>query len=120
MKRLSRRVFLSDSILAAATLSALGPAMTGTKARAQGRPLGPNETLGVMVVGCGGRGTGSHIPEFVEDPRTKILYVCDPDPAQAAHAADMVEEAQQFCLRNMKVRTIIDPVTGKRTDRHSG
>lgn len=29
----------------------------------------------------------------------------------------MVEEAQQFCLRNMKVRTIIDPSTGKRTDR---
>ena len=29
----------------------------------------------------------------------------------------MVEEAQQFCLRNMKVRTIIDPNTGKRTDR---
>ena len=30
---------------------------------------------------------------------------------------NMVEEAQQFCLRNMKVRTIIDPATGKRTDR---
>ncbi len=29
----------------------------------------------------------------------------------------MAEEAQQFCLRNMKVRTIIDPATGKRTDR---
>jgi ATP-dependent DNA helicase RecG len=29
----------------------------------------------------------------------------------------MVEEAQQFCLRNMKVRTIIDPSSGKRTDR---
>lgn len=29
----------------------------------------------------------------------------------------MIEEAQQFCLRNMKVRTIIDPSTGKRTDR---
>ena len=29
----------------------------------------------------------------------------------------MAEEAMQFCLRNMKVRTIIDPATGKRTDR---
>lgn len=29
----------------------------------------------------------------------------------------MAEEAQQFCLRNMKTRTIIDPVTGKRSDR---
>ncbi|MBO7725809.1 MAG: Gfo/Idh/MocA family oxidoreductase [Thermoguttaceae bacterium] len=95
MKRTSRREFLSDSILAAATMSVLGSAMTGSKARAQGRPLGPNETLGVMVVGCGGRGTGSHIPEFLEDPRTKILYVCDPDQAQAARAADMIEEEQK-------------------------
>ena len=29
----------------------------------------------------------------------------------------MVEEALAFCQRNMKVRTIIDPETGKRTDR---
>lgn len=29
----------------------------------------------------------------------------------------MVTEAMQFCLRNMKVRTIIDPSTGARTDR---
>lgn len=29
----------------------------------------------------------------------------------------MADEAMQFCLRNMKVRTIIDPATGKRTDR---
>lgn len=29
----------------------------------------------------------------------------------------MVEEAQQFCLRNMKVRTIVDPLSGKRADR---
>lgn len=28
-----------------------------------------------------------------------------------------MDEAQQFCLRNMKVRTIIDPASGKRTDR---
>lgn len=31
--------------------------------------------------------------------------------------SSMVTEAMQFCLRNMKVRTIIDPVTGKRQDR---
>ena len=31
--------------------------------------------------------------------------------------SSMAEEAQQFCLRNMKTRTIIDPATGKRTDR---
>ena len=30
--------------------------------------------------------------------------------------AEMVEEALAFCKRNMKVRTIIDPQTGRRTD----
>lgn len=30
---------------------------------------------------------------------------------------EMIEEAQAFCMRNMKFRTIIDPETGKRTDR---
>ena len=30
---------------------------------------------------------------------------------------DMVEEALAFCQRNMKVRTIIDPATGRRADR---
>ncbi len=29
----------------------------------------------------------------------------------------MVDAAMQFCLRNMRVRTIIDPATGKRQDR---
>ena len=29
----------------------------------------------------------------------------------------MVEEALAFCQRNMKVRTIIDPATGRRADR---
>ncbi len=32
-----------------------------------------------MVVGCGSRG-GSHIGAFLADPRTTILYLCDPDP----------------------------------------
>ena len=30
--------------------------------------------------------------------------------------SDMVEEAISFCKRNMKVKTVIDPNTGKRTD----
>ena len=31
--------------------------------------------------------------------------------------SQMFEEAMQFCSRSMKVKTIIDPATGKRTDR---
>ena len=95
MSKISRRTFLSDTFLAAAAMSAFGTVSMPKKARAQGRPLGPNETLGVMVVGCGGRGMGSHIPEFLEDSRTNILYVCDPDPAHAAQAADLIEQKTQ-------------------------
>lgn len=96
MGKLSRRAFLSDSILAAAAMAALGTATTQKQARAKGRPLGPNETLGVMIVGCGGRGIGSHIPQFLKDQRTRILYVCDPDPANANAAANMIEEATRI------------------------
>lgn len=31
--------------------------------------------------------------------------------------SEMVEEAVAFCMRNMKVKTIIDPLTGKRADK---
>lgn len=92
MGKLSRREFLSDSAIAAAMMAALGTASTRNQVRAAGRPLGPNETLGVMVVGCGGRGTGSHIPQFLKDKRTQIIYVCDPDKARAEKAADTVAE----------------------------
>ena len=94
MGNISRREFLSDSALAAAVFAAFGTGMTQSRLRAQGRPVTPNEKLGVLLVGCGGRGIGSHLEQFNKDNRTQIIYVCDPDPARAATAADKVEEAE--------------------------
>ncbi len=54
----------------------------------------PNEQLGVMVMGCGGRGRSSHLKQFLDDPRTKVLYVCDPDTVCLEAAAAMVEKVQ--------------------------
>ena len=104
MKKFSRRAFLSDSFLAAAAISVFGPVSVPQKARAQDRPHGPNETLGVMLVGCGGRGY-DHTLEYLKDSRTRILCVCDPDPAHSARIADYIEERTQkrpFEIRDMR------------------
>ena len=69
MTRFSRRRFLGRSLATAAAVS-VAPYI----ARAQN----PNDTLGVAVVGVGGRG-GDHLSAFVGDPRTTILYVVDID-----------------------------------------
>ncbi len=78
MSKLTRRRFLEDSLFAAASVAAAScaaPLIQPTQARAQ---VSPNERLGVMIVGCGGRG-GDHIKFYASDPRTVILYLCDPD-----------------------------------------
>ncbi len=90
---LSRREFLSDSALAMAVMSALGSVpLTGTKpARAQ-KHISPNEMLGVMIVGCGDRSRESHIPYFIQNPRTRILYVVDPDVLRYEAAGHIVRK----------------------------
>ncbi|MBQ2683148.1 MAG: hypothetical protein IJG02_04665, partial [Thermoguttaceae bacterium] len=101
MSRITRRQFLSDSFFAAAlasTTTALPRAL-----RAQDAPeaapeaapeVGPNDILNVMVVGCGGRGAGSHIPMFHKLPQTRIAWLCDADRAVLERAADKVEQMQ--------------------------
>ncbi len=85
-KQLSRRRFLAGSLLttAAASITAL-PAF--------GQANSPNEKLGVMVMGCGGRG-GDHIKAMLADPRTVVLYVCDPDTKRAAAWGEKIKAQQ--------------------------
>ena len=97
MSHLSRREFLSDSFFAAALAATVpaGALLSGRPLRADdAKPSSPNETLGVMVMGCGGRGTESHVRQFLADKRTTILYLCDADSARAEKAADIVAEKQ--------------------------
>ncbi|MDO5565036.1 MAG: Gfo/Idh/MocA family oxidoreductase [Planctomycetia bacterium] len=89
MTNVTRRTFLASSAVAA---TAVG--LNCNFGYSADKKPGANEQLGVMVVGCGGRGRGSHVREFLKDPRTTILYVCDPDTAQAEKAAAMVAKQQ--------------------------
>lgn len=76
MPSVSRRRFLEDSLLAAAALATAGPATAMATQSAQSS--GPNEKLGVAVVGVRGRGA-EHLSAFAGRKDTEVLYVCDPD-----------------------------------------
>lgn len=60
-------------------------------ARAQQTEVGANEQLGLMVVGCGGRG-GEHINAMAGQKDVRILYLCDADEAQVNRRADDFEK----------------------------
>ena len=107
MSRMNRREFLTDSFFAAALASSASASLLSSPLlRAQeAKAASPNETLGVMVMGCGGRGTSSHVAQFLKDKRTSILYLCDPDLARAENAANKCEAAQGFrpkTIRDMR------------------
>ena len=88
MRNITRRRFIEDSIFASAALAATtsGSLWLPKPVRAQ-ESVSPNEKLGVLLVGCGGRG-GSHMGEYLADERVKIVCVCDPDVQHANQAAD--------------------------------
>ena len=81
MTKITRRRFFEDSLFAAAAAAAATAAIPGLQTQRAFAQVSANEKLGVMIVGCGGRG-GDHIKAFTADPRTTILYLCDPDPAK--------------------------------------
>ncbi len=69
--------------------------------RRRSRRVSPNETIGVAVVGVGGRG-GSHVSAFMSKPGgesptekgTRIATICDVDTAMAKSAMMSVEKNQ--------------------------
>ena len=98
----SRRHFLAQSALAAAA-----PFVAQT---AFGQGNSPNGKLGGMVMGAGDRG-GSHVGALLGDPRTVVLYICDPDINSATRRAASVTEKQGFApkiIRDMR-EALSDP-----------
>jgi predicted dehydrogenase len=74
---LSRRKFLSDSLLAAAAAAAL-PAASASAARSS-QPVKKSEhPLQVAIVGVGGRG-GDHVRAYLAHPDTEIAYIVEVD-----------------------------------------
>lgn len=84
IKQFNRRWFTGSVMAAGYSLFAAPRA-----SRAQS----PNEKLGVAILGAGGRGS-SHIKAYLDDDRTEILYVVDPDGPASRSRARYIEEKQ--------------------------
>jgi predicted dehydrogenase len=57
----------------------------------------PNEKLGVVIVGVGGRGNGSHLTFFTDEkksPGTEVLWVIDPDEKRGQEAVKRAAKRQ--------------------------
>ncbi len=92
MKTVTRRGFLKSSFIAGVTV-----ALPSSHIR------GANERIRVGVVGCGGRGTGAHIPSFEKQNGVTVVALSDPDRERMGSAAKLVESKY-----NHKVEQYVD------------
>jgi len=81
---LTRRNFLKVSALASTAVAS--PLLVPQSA------FGANETIHVGVVGLGGRGTWSHVPEFSALPNVKVVALADPDKPRMGAAAKWMQD----------------------------
>ena len=89
MSRLTRREFLEDSLLKAASVGAVGaasslPSIAEAKA-------GPNERIRVALLGVHGQGR-VHASKWAEMKDAEVVAVCDPDSNVVADAMAAVEK----------------------------
>jgi predicted dehydrogenase len=96
MTEASRRQFLKT---AAATVAASSLASTARSAP------GPNDTIVVGLIGCGGRGTHD-AGLFANTPGVKLAYVADVDEGRLANAAKSFNIASDHAVSDM--RRILD------------
>ncbi|MDR3109462.1 MAG: Gfo/Idh/MocA family oxidoreductase [Planctomycetaceae bacterium] len=87
----TRREFLEESLFAAFAASVAATTFSVPQKVLAQNAVDANEQLGIAIIGAGGRG-GDHVGFFSKDKRTKILYLCDPDVAQAEKKCDQIEK----------------------------
>lgn len=75
--RLDRRSFISASLAAGTALS-----LSSTRVFAATKALGPNDQIGVGMIGAGGR-AGELLGTAMKVPGVKVLAVADPDSKRA-------------------------------------
>jgi len=104
---ITRRTFLKKSMTAAAALPLAFPT----------RVLGANNEIRVGLVGCGGRGVGSHASRMAGQPGVKIVAVCDADRQRMGRCADSIRKKyknkvdQYVDVRKLLERKDIDVIT---------
>ncbi len=89
MKELNRRTFMKSS---AVSLGAAASACTTTPTRlaAAGKRVGPNDTIRVALIGCGGMGIGD-LMTFLAYDDMDCPVVCDVDESHLGNAVKLVE-----------------------------
>ncbi len=106
---ITRRTFLRKSM--AATAGAALPLVCTS------RVLGANNEIRVGVVGCGGRGSGSHVPRMQGQSGVQIVALCDSDRTRMGQCADSIAKKykhkvdQYVDVRKMLERKDIDVVS---------
>lgn len=94
MKRLSRRLFLQESLLTAAAVSA-GSSGVLVAANQTKQSKSPNERLSVAVIGVRSRG-GDHAKAFDSREDCVLTYICDADSAIGEKAAARFKSKPRF------------------------
>ncbi len=92
----SRRRFLGTAITAGAALTSVAQADAAPAVRiAAAKPVGANDRIRVAIIGCGGRGVGSHMADLeksAKDYNLEIAGVCDVALPKLEAAAARVQE----------------------------
>ncbi len=115
----SRREFLRDSSLLAASAALLGRAPLAAEETKPAKKVGANDRIHVAVIGYRGRGLksingrgGAHIHGFADPkhiPETVVAAICDVDSNGADDAIHYVEDRQHFRPKYVQdLRRIMD------------
>jgi len=105
MEAITRRGFMKSAVVGGAIM--ILPS-TGVR--------GANDRIRVGLIGCGGRGTGAHLPGFARLPGVVVVAVSDADKERMAGAAKAIEskygnKAEQYVdMRRLLDRKDIDVI----------
>jgi predicted dehydrogenase len=94
MGRMSRRLFLEETLLAAAAAAA-GPSRVLVAAEQAKPSRSPNERLSVAVIGVRSRG-GDHAKAFDAREDCLLSYICDADAAIGQKVAERFKSRPKF------------------------
>ncbi|NLE38548.1 MAG: Gfo/Idh/MocA family oxidoreductase [Pirellulaceae bacterium] len=108
MAQFSRRQFLQDTLIATAAAATAGPALLSHAAEAETPAVGPNEKLGIAMVGVNGQGN-NHIKEYLKRRDVEIVCVCDVDEKVGRNRVEEIAKRQKRKPRYVKdVREVCD------------
>jgi predicted dehydrogenase len=95
MAHISRRTFLEQSLLAAASAAVWGSGCAAPVEPGPPQSKSPNERLSVAVIGVHGRG-GDHVKAYAARQDCTLSYICDADSAVGEKVAAGIQSKPRF------------------------